>query len=65
MDVAGFVTEGEFRELEKNNLIGALRQAGWRISGPGGAAELLDIKPSTLAYRMKAFNITEEKYSTP
>ncbi len=52
-----FLTDAEFRENEKANLIAALRHTEWRIAGPGGAAELLGIKPSTLAYRMKNFDI--------
>jgi transcriptional regulator with GAF, ATPase, and Fis domain len=35
----------------------ALRQAKWRISGDSGAAELLELKPSTLSYRMRVFGI--------
>jgi transcriptional regulator with GAF, ATPase, and Fis domain len=57
----GFLTESEFRELERNNLIAALNAADWRVSGAGGAAELLRIKPSTLSYRMKAFGIRPGK----
>jgi len=60
-DSEEFVTESEFRALERNNLIAALRSADWRVSGAGGAAELLQIKPSTLTYRMKAFGIQPGK----
>jgi transcriptional regulator with GAF, ATPase, and Fis domain len=58
---ASFMTEGEFRALERSNLVAALEHAGWRISGAGGAAELLEIKPSTVAYRMKSFGIETKK----
>lgn len=54
---ADFVTDSEFRDKEKLNLIAALEHAGWRISGKGGAADLLGIKPSTLTYRMKSLEI--------
>ena len=54
---AGFVTDAEIRELEKANMIAALRHAGWRIWGTDGAAELLGVKPSTLTYRMKVLGI--------
>ena len=30
----------------------------WKIKGPGNAAELLGLKPSTLRYRMKKLGIT-------
>jgi len=34
-----------------------LAAAHWRISGNGGAAELLGIKPSTLTDRMRSMGI--------
>lgn len=52
-----FLTEDEFRETEKANLIAALNAANWRVWGDDGAASLLGIKPTTLAYRMKSFGI--------
>ena len=54
-----FVTDAEFREMEKANLNSALRHANWQLSGADGAAALLGLKPSTLAYRMKTFDITK------
>ncbi|MCZ6888033.1 MAG: sigma 54-interacting transcriptional regulator, partial [Gammaproteobacteria bacterium] len=54
-----FVTDQEFREMEKAKLLAALDHAAWRMSGPDGAAELLGLKPSTLAYRMKGFGIVK------
>ncbi|MCP4949063.1 MAG: AAA domain-containing protein, partial [Aestuariibacter sp.] len=57
---ADFVTDAEIRELEKANMIAALRHANWRIWGSDGAAELLGLKPSTLTYRMKVFSIPKE-----
>ena len=48
------------REREKANLLAALRKANWRISGDGGAAELLGLKPSTLTYRMGVFGIEKD-----
>ena len=52
-----FLTESEFRDKEKANLVAALCAAGWRVWGPDGAAAMLGIKPSTLSYRMDAFGI--------
>ena len=54
-----FVTDAEFRDLEKANLLAALRHANWQHSGPDGAAALLGLKPSTLAYRVKSFGLTK------
>ncbi|HEV7242553.1 MAG TPA: sigma-54 dependent transcriptional regulator [Thermoanaerobaculia bacterium] len=51
------IPEASWRELERRNLLNALKQTNWKISGKGGAAELLEIKPSTLESRMKSFAI--------
>jgi DNA-binding NtrC family response regulator len=55
----GFVTESRWRELERENILKALEAAGGRVSGPGGAAELLGMNPNTLASRLRAFGITK------
>lgn len=52
-----YLTDAEFRELEKANMTAALNHASWRIAGPDGAAALLGLKPSTLTYRMGVFGI--------
>jgi len=52
-----FVTEAEFRERERRNLLAALECANWQVSGEGGAAALLGLKPTTLAYRMKSLGL--------
>ena len=52
-----FLTEQEMREFQKKNTIAALAQADWRVSGPGGAADLLGIKPTTLADRIRTLGI--------
>ncbi len=51
------IPEQEWREREKANILAALRQTGFRISGPTGAAELLGINAATLTSRMKAMGI--------
>jgi len=51
------LTEQELRELERNNILSALRQSDWRVSGPKGAAELLGLKSTTLTDRMRRFGI--------
>ncbi len=52
-----FLTESEFRRLERDNLVSVLRSAAWKVSGSGGAAELLGIKPTTLNSRMRKLEI--------
>jgi PAS domain S-box-containing protein len=50
-------TASELRELERKNILRALQQCGWKISGVSGAARVLGIPPSTLASRMKSLGI--------
>ena len=45
------------RERSRANMIAALENADWRISGDRGAAKLLDMKPSTLTDRIRALGI--------
>ena len=51
------IPEVEMRRRERENLRVALETTGWRVYGPGGAAELLQIKPSTLASRIKKLDL--------
>jgi transcriptional regulator with GAF, ATPase, and Fis domain len=50
-------TDDELRALQRDNLIAALEQAGYRIAGEGGAAVALGLSPSTLRDRMRALDI--------
>ncbi|RLU03349.1 MAG: PAS domain S-box protein [Ketobacter sp.] len=54
---ADILTDIELRQLEKQNLLNAMHHTNWKISGADGAAELLGLKPSTLAYRLSQFGI--------
>jgi len=51
------LTFEDLRKLEKENMLKALYQSNWKVSGHGGAAELLGVKPTTLASQIKAFGI--------
>jgi PAS domain S-box-containing protein len=55
------LTEDELVDLGRRNIVNALRAAGWRVSGPNGAAKLLGLKPTTLADRMKKLGITRPR----
>ena len=52
------LTEAEVRRLEAENIRAALRRTGGKVSGAGGAAELLGMKPTTLASRIKALGLS-------
>jgi transcriptional regulator with GAF, ATPase, and Fis domain len=51
------LTEKELKALQKKNILAALKQANWRVSGNGGAADLLGIRPTTLNDRIRTFGI--------
>lgn len=53
----GFLTEAEMLRRERENLIAVLDQAGWKIKGVDGAAELLGVKPTTLLSRIKKMGL--------
>jgi transcriptional regulator with GAF, ATPase, and Fis domain len=50
-------TEAERLARERASLIAALDRSGGKVSGPGGAAELLGVPPTTLASRLRALGI--------
>lgn len=47
----------EQEELERERLLNVLKQTNWRIRGEKGAAKILNIKPTTLEYRMKKLGL--------
>lgn len=57
----GFLTEVEMERRERENVLAVLDSAGWRIKGPGGAAELLGVKPTTLLSRLKRMGLARPK----
>jgi transcriptional regulator with GAF, ATPase, and Fis domain len=54
---APILSVAEFEALERENIVRALAAAGWKVSGPNGAAALLQINVSTLNSRMRALGI--------
>jgi PAS domain S-box-containing protein len=51
------LTSKDLIALEKENILKALKQTRWKISGANGAASLLQLPPTTLASRIKALRI--------
>lgn len=50
-------------EIERDHIKAVVESTGWRISGEGGAAEILGLKPTTLEGRMKKLGIVRPKYA--
>jgi len=44
-------------DAERKHISGVLQQTGWRVSGQGGAAEILGLKRTTLQAKMKKLDI--------
>jgi transcriptional regulator with GAF, ATPase, and Fis domain len=44
-------------ENERDHILAVLKSCNWKISGKGGAAEILDINVNTLNSRMKKLGI--------
>ena len=57
---AVLLTRGELKRQERETIINALKQTNGKVSGPGGAARLLAMKPSTLASRISSLGINRK-----
>jgi DNA-binding NtrC family response regulator len=51
------MTDEEFEALHRSNILKALELCNWRVSGVGGAAEILGVRPTTLYDRMKRYEL--------
>jgi len=54
------MSEEQVQELIRRNTLAALKQTRWKIYGPGGAGELLGMKPSTLFARMQKMGLDKQ-----
>ena len=60
---ATLVTRDELKRQERDTIINALKQSGGKVSGRNGAAQLLGMKPSTLASRISSLGISRRPLS--
>ena len=56
-DSKAIISDKTLKQIERRNLINALEKTQWRVSGDKGAAKLLEMNPSTLNSKIKAFAI--------
>ncbi len=49
-----------FEEMQRDHILEALKKTDGKVSGPGGAAELLGLNDRTLTSKIKRFNINKE-----
>jgi len=48
-------------EIERRHIVSVLERVHWRISGSGGAAEILGLRPTTLHSRLKKLGISRPR----
>ena len=58
-------TDAQIRQIEADNIRAALKAANGKVSGPGGAAQLLGMKPTTLASRIRALEVVLSNNRSP
>jgi formate hydrogenlyase transcriptional activator len=49
-------------EIERQHIVAMLKRTGGVIEGPKGAAKMLDMKPSTMRYRIRKLGIRKTDY---
>jgi formate hydrogenlyase transcriptional activator len=54
------LTRDELKRQERESITNALKRTGGKVFGPGGAAELLGMKPTTLASRITALGLNRK-----
>ena len=68
LDRSSLETDGDderilsLQEMEKRHIVKALTRCRGKVNGPGGASELLEVKPTTLYSKMKRLGITRDTY---
>ena len=60
-EAGSVLTREELRRRERESIVTALRRTGGKVFGPGGAAEMLGTKPTTLASRIRALGISKHR----
>ncbi|MAT95169.1 MAG: Fis family transcriptional regulator [Halioglobus sp.] len=54
--------EEDLQRRQRRNILLALERSGGKVSGSGGAAQLLGVKPTTLASRIKRYRIDTRQF---
>lgn len=58
------LVSGTLEQSEYNLILRTLKIVHWKLEGPGGAAELLNLHPSTLRSKMRKLGIERPRYRT-
>jgi formate hydrogenlyase transcriptional activator len=58
-------TPGDLEDVERRHIVNVLENTGWRVSGKGGAAEVLGLNRTTLQSKMKKLGIKRSSKPMP
>jgi PAS domain S-box-containing protein len=58
-DNEDIMSNSDLKRLERDNLVKCMRRSQGKVSGPAGAARLLEIAPTTVYSRIKALRISD------
>ena len=58
-------TNGNLEDVERLHILDILQKTGWRVTGKGGAAEILGMKRTTLQSKMKKLGIKRPGRTMP
>ena len=56
-------TSASLKDVERRHILNVLETTGWRLSGDGGAAEVLGLHPNTLRSRMDRLGIRRARHA--
>jgi len=56
---------GNLEDMERRHIVDVLEKTDWRVAGPGGAAEILGLKRTTLQAKMKKLGINRSSKAMP
>ncbi|MFC3282356.1 PAS domain-containing protein [Litchfieldella rifensis] len=59
---SGVLPEQEWQRRLRDNAVAALQRSAGKVSGQGGAAELLGVKPTTLTSRLRKWRIDPREF---
>ena len=57
IQIADGLTLNDVKRMERDIIVGALKQSGWHVHGENGAARQLGLKPTTLSSKIKKMGI--------
>ena len=55
------LTYAQLKDAERENVRAVLRHTGWKVAGPGGAAEFLGVHPATLTSRLARLGLSRPR----